>query len=279
MMRSAYESDMQLWADDLVLTRGRWIRVSDSTPFFDKPHLFGSAHTWDRNLLPAPDGPGEVNYVKWTNGGNVYGYQGSHICGSKLALETGGVHGRDDPIDTENDGSNDCCIDSIQTACPGKYPRNMFAWFLSDQNFCACGDGTMVPLRWIGRTFDPVYGASTPTWSSFPEDEYFRWGEGDCAGASHVSPTFIRIRLLRPDIGDLAHCQWIARISWYEEVSEGVFSFVTDTTAGLAQLALSPVHLVAALQWPAFAGECGNRFGVSGGASMILDVVGPAVPQ
>jgi hypothetical protein len=109
MLRTCYQSRMRLWQGSDELVQGRWLRAPPGAKGIEGPHRITSAW-WRDPHGPDPD-IGEVfePRLAYDKGANPAGYTGDHICGSKLAVASGGVHGRDTPVPLRADGVALCC--------------------------------------------------------------------------------------------------------------------------------------------------------------------------
>lgn len=110
MIRVAYTTRMRLWADSDDLVEVRWFRAKDGARPFDGPSLLRSNFTWGKFYSKDPK-MGEIDREDfgYDKGANPLMYDGRHRCGREQALRTGGVHGVDPPLDTDDNGNLPCC--------------------------------------------------------------------------------------------------------------------------------------------------------------------------
>lgn len=130
MARHCNEASMKLWADSDVITPGRWFRCEPGAKVLNGPSPFRKRSTWESDL-PGWSGLGEQTPARtYDLGANPIGYHGRTHCGGESWLHSGGLHGRDEELTTDEDGSLGCCdldIPATFNMCrPGQYVAGQF---------------------------------------------------------------------------------------------------------------------------------------------------------
>lgn len=112
-IRGTYRSKMKLWDNDDTETEVLWFIPEPNALIYTDICSFRSRHTWQRGEVV--EGVGEVTGRRYpyTPGQNTLDYPGDHFCGAADAFFGGGVHGRDEEITTEEDGSTPCCFPPV----------------------------------------------------------------------------------------------------------------------------------------------------------------------
>lgn len=100
---------MKLWQDRDEETPVRWFFTKPGAKLFEPVSSFRSIKTWARET-DRVGMVGEVTEFKpWSDGANTLGYEGVRHCGSDLAMQEGGLSGRDPVIVTSSTGDSPCC--------------------------------------------------------------------------------------------------------------------------------------------------------------------------
>lgn len=109
--RHCCRAGMRLWADSDEVTPGYWFRVPDTAEVISQVTCFGKRSTW---LADVPDWPAtgeqQSTYDDYYKGQNPVGYDGRRHCGGTRWIRAGGLHGIDEALQTEADGSLACCF-------------------------------------------------------------------------------------------------------------------------------------------------------------------------
>lgn len=154
VVRRCYVTKMRLWKDDPTEVEVRWFRCDESAGHYNGYSPFRSFSTWNRG--EPFRALGERKHAKATTydkGFNLYSYRGDHIDGSLAAVERGGIHGVDEPIETNADGTTENCGVSLVFA-----PLVMTSWPRGDGWIVCLGGASLI------RAWDENFGIY-PDWN------------------------------------------------------------------------------------------------------------------
>lgn len=180
MARHCTLAGMKLWADSDEVTPGYWFRAEPGAEVIQGESPFRKHSTWDRELKWDGTGEQTLTPAPYYKGQNPLGYDGKVHCGGDEWLKTGGVHGRDEELETDDVGSLPCCFGGLEPLPEIAEVFHLNAYNTSSTSgeilrahpFPNPPAGTLAVLAFDHFGFGAVSTASVPGWTKLTEIVY-----------------------------------------------------------------------------------------------------------